>query len=277
MHGLEPVVLGENTAAQLHAEDMVAGRYIGHWWLDGRKPYMVYSQTNGTSYVSENVARTGFSEAEFNELCMVENVSCDRVNPPVDIQRLHHAMVYDDAESDWGHRDNILNPGHRKVNIGIAYVDHFLAFVQHFEGGDVTAPQPPSITGSTLKIRADLNVDDVAIFPTLIIHHEPLPTEKTGEEIGQFMSYCVGGGFTDECGLPILEILPPPQPGTRYLNLPEHLIVADSWVVSGGDIEITADLGSFVSEPGVYTVSMFEDAGNGARGKLLIQLSSFRG
>ena len=44
-HGLPSVVLGSNPAAQMHAEDMLANDYMGHWWADGRKPYMVYSET----------------------------------------------------------------------------------------------------------------------------------------------------------------------------------------------------------------------------------------
>lgn len=276
LHGLETVVLGENEAAQLHAEDMVAGRYLGHWWLDGRKPYMVYSETGGTSYVSENAARTGFSETEFNELCMVENVTCDKVSPTADIQRLHHAMVYDDAESEWRHRINILNPDHRQVNIGIAYTDRFLALVQHFEGGDVTAPRPPVFEGSVIKIRADLNKPDITVFPIVQIHYEEFPVPQTGEDIEQFKTYCVGGGFSDQCAEPLVQILPPPQPGTRYLNLPENVIVAKSWVVSGGDIEISADLGSFVDQPGIYTTKMDSDAGNGVRGNVLLQLSTVK-
>ncbi|MBI4329204.1 MAG: hypothetical protein HY685_05000, partial [Chloroflexi bacterium] len=51
--GLPPVALGSNQAAQLHADDMLEHQYLGHWWVDGRKPYMVYTQTGGTSYVAE--------------------------------------------------------------------------------------------------------------------------------------------------------------------------------------------------------------------------------
>ena len=40
---MSPVVLGSNPAAQMHAEDMLAYDYIGHWWADGRKPYIVYT------------------------------------------------------------------------------------------------------------------------------------------------------------------------------------------------------------------------------------------
>ena len=278
VHGLEPVVLGDNQAAQMHADDMLTNRYLGHWWTDGRKPYMVYSETGGSSYVSENAAHTGFSEAEYEELCTASNVRCEKVDPVADIQRLHNAMVYDDAESDWRHRDNILMPGHRKVNIGIAYNDNFLSLVQHFEGGDVAAPRPPAFdaSGTELRIKADLVDPDIAIFPTIQVHYEPAPEPQTIEDIEEFKTYCVGGGFTDECGARLVQIIPPPQPGSRYINLPDNMIVAKAWVISGGDIEVVADLGEFASAAGVYTTSMFSDAGEGRMDHLILQLSTVK-
>jgi uncharacterized protein YkwD len=277
LFGLDPVTLGTNTAAQDHAEEMVAERYLGHWWLDGRKPYMVYSEAGGTSYISENAARTGFSESEYDELCRQEKVVCEKVDPSEDIEHLQHAMVYDDAGSDWGHRDNILNPKHQKVSLGIAYSNTFLALVQHFEGGSVSAPVLPTIDGSLLRIRADINRSDINIFPTVEIYYEPETSPRTGAEIEQFTSYCVGGGFSAECGTPIARVVPPPQPGTRYLNLPDNVVVARTWVVSGGDIEIIADLGSLVSLPGHYTTAMYEDAGNGVSGDIALQLTTTKG
>lgn len=277
LYNLEPVVMGSNPAAQMHADEMEEARYLGHWWLDGSKPYMVYSETGGMSYVSENAARTGFSEAQFNEMCTAPNVVCDKVDPSEDIKRLQHAMVYDDASSDWGHRDNILNPTHRKVNIGIAYNDRFLALVQHFEGGDVTAPVRPQLEGTVLRIRADINDASVNIFPTVEVHYETTPVSRTVEEIERLNSYCVGGGFSAGCGAPVVRIVPPPHPGTQYVNLPDDMVVASTWVVSGGDIEIVADLGPRATEPGVYTTSLYEDAGDGnGQGGLLLQLSTVK-
>jgi hypothetical protein len=185
-------------------------------------------------------------------------------------------MVYDDASSNWGHRDNILNPAHRQVNIGIAYTDRFLALVQHFEGGDVTATRTPSFTGTTLRLRADINVPSVKIFPTVNVFREPLPEQHTAAEIEQFRSYCVGGGFSEECGTPVARVIPPPPPGSRYVNLPANVVVARSWVVSGGDIEIVAELNTLAEEPGVYTATLYADKGNAVSGATLLQLTVTR-
>ena len=41
--GIPPVTLGDNIAAQLHAESSLANCFSGHWGADGLKPYMRYS------------------------------------------------------------------------------------------------------------------------------------------------------------------------------------------------------------------------------------------
>jgi hypothetical protein len=42
-------------------------------------------------------------------------------------------MMNDDAEANWGHRNNILNPFHDAVSIGIAYDNSSFYMVQDFE------------------------------------------------------------------------------------------------------------------------------------------------
>ena len=102
-HGLRPVVLGANPAAQLHAEDMLAHGYLGHWWSDGRKPYMVYSQTGGTSYAAENAAYSGFTDQGWrDQKCGSLLVRCLAPSPREAIEDLQWSMMYDDADSDWG-------------------------------------------------------------------------------------------------------------------------------------------------------------------------------
>jgi len=274
LHGLDPVTLNENAAAQSHAEDMLDGRYLGHWWMDGSKPYMVYSELDGDSYVSENAARSGFSASEYADRCSRPLVRCERVDPSEDIERLHYLMMYDDAASNWGHRDNILNPNHRQVSIGVAYESHFLAFVQHFEGGTVTSEQGPQISPTgKLTLNAQINEPGFDLFGAMTIHREELPSARSIEQIEQLHSYCVGGDFSEECGDPIARILPPPPRGRNYVNLPEGTFVADTWSVSGGIIQIEADLGSIITQPGVYTVTLYRDEGQSTSGGTALQLS----
>ena len=52
--GLNPVVLGDNVAAQLHAEASLKNCFSSHWGIDGLKPYMRYSLAGGYQSNGEN-------------------------------------------------------------------------------------------------------------------------------------------------------------------------------------------------------------------------------
>ena len=150
-HGLPPVQLGRNIAAQMHAEDMLDHDYFGHWWADGRKPYMVYSQTGGTSYASENASYSGWTDREWEaQKCDSFRVRCSVSEPSQAIAKHQWGMMYDDAHADWGHRDNILRESHRAVSIGIASNGRRVTFVQHFEGGAALAHGPPELSSDNV-------------------------------------------------------------------------------------------------------------------------------
>ncbi len=48
------------------------------------------------------------------------------------LQLVMYQMVYDDADYDWGHRDNILKEDYSRVSIGVAYDERRLYLVQDF-------------------------------------------------------------------------------------------------------------------------------------------------
>ena len=59
--GLNPVTMGDNAAAQLHAEAALEGCFSSHWGLHGLKPYMRYSlaggyQSSGETYKAATIA-----------------------------------------------------------------------------------------------------------------------------------------------------------------------------------------------------------------------------
>ena len=274
-HGVAPVALGYNPAAQSHAEDMVAHGYGGHWWSNGMKPYMVYTVTGGKSYASENVASSGWSMQRWQEKnCDSFLVQCVVPTPSEAIEELHWSMMYDDADSDWGHRDNILDEGHRAVNIGIAFNNRRVTFIQHFEGGDVEAPEPPSLakdgtfTLTFLKVQPGLDIGRVAS-----IYYDPLPVSMTAAQIDALDSYCLGGGATTRCGDPVVRILPPPGPGRYYSQLDDNEVVADVWAEDEDSFRLNAYIGDLVTRPGVYTVVIWKDSGTTRFSERLLALS----
>ena len=77
------------------------------------------------------------------------------------------------------------------------------------------------------------------------------------DELKSLGSYCVGGGTN--CELPqdkrrIAAIIQPPQPEFFYSNLAPYEVVAQRSIFTNDYLEVTANLGDKICDPGVYTV-----------------------
>ena len=132
--GLNSVVLGDNAAAQLHAEAALENCFAGHWGVDGLKPYMRYSLAGGYQPNGEN--------GRGSDYCIKAS---DRYTALGSIE-----SEIQEAISGWmsspGHRRNILDKWHKKVNIGLAWDKYNILAYQHFEGDYVEYDQLPNIS-----------------------------------------------------------------------------------------------------------------------------------
>ena len=276
-YGLSPVILGSNIAAQLHAQDMVEHGYLGHWWMDGRKPYMVYTQTGGTSYASENAAFSGWTDQRWEaQNCDSLLVRCSTPDSEEEITNLQWRMMYDDAHADWGHRDNILGEGHRAVNIGIFWNKKRVAFVQHFEGGAVTARSGPTLSrDGVLSLELVKREWGIDIGQVVSVYYDPTPVRMSVAQIERLDSYCVGGGQTTRCGDPVIRVLRPPGANRYYSNLDHNDVVSDSWTETDDSFSFSADVNRLVQRPGVYTVTIWRDTGGATFSEQLMALSVF--
>ena len=135
LEGLRPVSLAFNEGAQLHAEDMVEHRYGSHWNLRGETPYMRHTWAGGDDYSAENASYLGIADPRGGHV--------DVCAPSVSQQHLDVRMA--GLMDSPGHRDNILRPLHREVNIGIARNCYGMAVVQVFEGEYVRFSHPPRV------------------------------------------------------------------------------------------------------------------------------------
>ena len=274
-HGVSPVVLGNNPSAQMHAEDMLFHDYQGHWWANGMKPYMVYTVTGGKSYASENAASSGWTlERWREENCHSFLVNCIVPEPREAIEDLQWSMMYDDAHANWGHRHNILDEGHRAVNIGVAFSDRRLTFIQHFEGGDLLVTEQPILyEDGTFSLSAFKVADGLSIGGVVSIYYDPPPVPMTPAEIDALDSYCIGGGATTRCGDPVARVLQPPEPGRYYTDLEENTVVADVWNEDEHSFHVSANIGHLVTKPGVYTITVWKDSGFGSLSESLMALT----
>ena len=240
--GLPPVKLSSNQAAQVHAEDVFRTRQISHWLTNGQKPYMTYTQYDGEGSVQQNVAIAGFSPEQY-EQCMTNIlVECEKVEPLSTIEQLQYDMMYNDKDCcNDGHRNNILDPHHTHVSIGIVYDQYYLTLVQNFEnnyGLDVDAEDSEIEISGTLL---DGQLDQIAIY------YDEMPSRAIYEQNKNLLSYSAG-----ELVAVIVKPLPP---GYYYESLQGYnLIQADRWTMQSDTVNVMFDLADAVDEDGAYTM-----------------------
>ncbi|MCE9651849.1 MAG: CAP domain-containing protein [Nitrosarchaeum sp.] len=117
--GIHSILLGNAKASQLYSSELLAEGCIHHISNKGEGPMLRYQNNRDTMFlVSENIA--GGSGTIW-------------MSPQDSILDANKRMMFDDADSNWGHRNNILDSGHHSVSIGIAYDDQRLVMVQDFE------------------------------------------------------------------------------------------------------------------------------------------------
>jgi uncharacterized protein YkwD len=241
--GLLPVELSSNQAAQIHAEDVFGTRQISHWMTNGEKPYMTYTQYDGEGSVQQNVAIAGFSPEQYEQCVTNVLIKCEEIEPLSTIDQLQYEMMYNDKECcNDGHKDNILNPRHTHVSIGIVYDQYYLALVQNFEnnyGLDVDVEDSSEIEISGTLLEGQL--DHIAIY------YDEMPTRAAYEQNKDLLSYSAG-----ELVAVIVKPLPP---GYYYESLEGYdIIEADRWIEQSDSVNIGFDLADAVEEDGAYTL-----------------------
>jgi uncharacterized protein YkwD len=243
--GVPDVTLSFNSAAQKHAKDMFDKSYGAHWDTDGLKPYMRYTLEGGLNFENENVAySTGSGTIDVKK----------------ELESLQHAMVYDDAKSNWSHRDAIVSKWQKKVSIGIVYDSKSVALDQQFEGDYLQYTQPPTLTGNILSLSGKFILPNVKL-DNVTITYDQLPQPIAGSQLmsdDQYHHYSLGSRI----GL----ILPPPPPGQIYSNFPANGVQASKWDTDqSGQFSLQADISPLMSRgKGVYTIVLVTKIGSEA-------------
>ena len=287
--GVVPVVLGNNVAAQMHAEDALENCFSSHWGINGLKPYMRYSLAGGYQSNGENVSGIDYCYAPSSGYRALGSIE----------EEIREAM--DGLMGSPGHRSNILRPWHRKVSIGLAWDLHNVRVVQQFEGDYVEYDVVPVIEGDVLILSGTVRNGmtflgskdlDVGVF------YDPPPHPLSRGQVTR--TYCSSTGravaflrlpltgnsyypddeFTrtyspcpDPHDVPA-DAPPPRSPGEAHdfwqaaydasQDRPETTITgrwvtADEWHVEGSSFSVKADLSDMLVDhgPGVYTIILW--------------------
>ena len=265
---LQPVTLSENQAAQIHAEDMLKTRTISHWLTNGEKPFMTYTRLGGTGAVSQNVGFSGYANVEE---CKNISVICEKIDPFDSLKKSEYAMMYDDASSDWGHRDNILQPYHTHVSLGIAYDDYTFVLVQNFEDNYINFTNISENNG----IVSFSGILKEGVLNNIGIYYDQIPTSLLYQQHKDDSYYQVGGdpiigdireimGGNDRYQIirhtpgeeESVTINKPLSSDTFYEPSTNTFGIADKWVESGDYVDVSFDMSPFVTKSGVYTIML---------------------
>ena len=195
--GLDHVAMAENVAAQLHAESSLEDCTSSHWGGDGLKPNMRYSLAGGYQANGEN--------GQGLDYCIT---SADGYQA---IANIKHEI--DEAMNGWmqsaGHRDNILDPWHRKVNIGLAWDNYNFVAFQHFEGDYIEYERLPTLTGNNLtfvaRVKNGVTLSDEWDL-AVQIYYDPPPETLTNGQLAR--TYCY------DSGLKVASLRPPAGGGS---------------------------------------------------------------
>ena len=190
--GLSPVVLGDNVAAQLHAEASLEGCSSSHWGLDGLKPYMRYSIAGGYQTNAENLVGLDYCVTASDGYSPIEGV---RENVR------EHMEILMDSE---GHRATILYPWYKKVSIGLAWDTYNFWTAQLFEGDYVEYDQMPTIEDGILSmsgtVKNGVTFEEDRDLSVQIYYDQP-PHSLTRGQVSR--TYCY------DSGLQVASLIPP--------------------------------------------------------------------
>ena len=192
-YGLTPVELGSNSAAQGHAEELFRNGFLGHWGLDGLKPYMRYTSAGGTGAEGENVHGTN-------------NLRVPGARYATTPVRDSLRQAQEGLMTSPDHRRNILYPSHQKVNLGIACDNVGCTVVQQFESNYVYFDRVPSIENGRLVFSGQMLGGFV--YESAHVWFDPLLRPLQAAQIR--------GTYCYDLGIPIAFIIEPAPPGTSY-------------------------------------------------------------
>lgn len=246
-YGLQNVTLSTFPSAQQHAESMLAYSYFSHWDIYDMKPYMRYTLLGGNQSVDENVAY------ETNQECNL--LGCTgNINPEEALQNMEYSMMYNDSICcNNGHRDNILDPNHNQVSIGIAYNQSTIYFVEDFIDDYITwnANSPEYANG---EVYLDGQIASPYYVYQVYVSYDPPLQNLTPSEVPSG-AYAYGQDIAGIVNSPLY----------YYQNI--TTIVANTYRTSGSSFDINFDMSKLVKEYGAgeYTVMMYMNSSSTAK------------
>ncbi len=235
--GLTEVQLVSPIASNYRVNDMSSNGYFSHYDLSGYLPNYFYTLLGGQYAIEENIG-------------YLFTTHLDPDDVPSDASSLVYDMVHDDAGSNWGHRDSLLNPTNNFVDISANWTGSRLFISLHMVKSWVNWAQPPNFVNGTFSCSGAITINgseitDVLIFKSTPSEHDDLTYNPTLEILKGEGSYSLG--------YLVAGVIPAPMYYESISTVrPTH------WAVSGYNFSIAFNFNT-IDEPGVYTVVLYAE------------------
>jgi hypothetical protein len=272
--GVAAVALSTVPSGQQHADSMAYYGTIGHWDVQGYKPYMRYTLLGGTGYVGDTVA-WGTCTDSVASAVEAEPSGCTTQTIEDGIANSEYSMMnHDGACCDNGSRYNILGVLHDRVSIGIAYnsTSDSLYLVEDFED-DYIGSGSLQLSGSNVTFSGSTGQNltgwiDGSPGAQLSVYYDPMPSPVPSSGMSPLTASCGQYSELDEpaqckywgrygAGTEVTNVLAPcPQGSTCDSG---NVTYAQTWQQGAGKFQIVFSIAALESAygDGVYTLYLW--------------------
>lgn len=271
--GVAPVTLDTELSGQQHADSLAYYGTVGHWDVQGYKPYMRYTLLGGTGYVAENVAWNHCTDSA-PSAAEVYLAQCDTQTVENGIANSEYFfMNSDEACCNNGHRDNIVDPMHNEVSIGIAYnsTTQSVYLVEDFEDNYISS-ESLQVSGSTVTLSG-ITQENLTGWvggssgADIVVYYDPTPSPipaselvsipscEQYSELSEPASCAYQGSYS--AGTQVAAVLAPCPP--EHTCGVENFTFAQTWQQYYGNFEIVFSIGQLEAAygNGVYTIYLW--------------------
>lgn len=243
--GLSNLTLSSESSGQQHSQSMLLNGYFSHWDPYGMKPYMRYTLLGGEGSLSENVASWSSTS------CSILGCS-GNVDPEQALQKMENEMMYNDSACcNNEHRENILDPLHTQVSIGIAYNSSLIYFTEDFIDNYINWSNYGFDPKNKEMYASGTTQSSYKLFQ-ILISYDPLIGSMPSAQLHNTSSYSYGSEIAGVVSSKVY----------YYPNV--TTILADQYSTSGSQFSVAFNMQKTINAtgPGEYTVMLLLN-GNG--------------
>lgn len=165
---IPPVELISLEAPQYRATYMYQFDYLSHYSREGIHPVYYYTVMDGGIYAIEENAGMSY---------------CTICDPQKAVAQVVYNMLYNDAASDWGHRDSLVDPCNNRISIGVAWDEKKLYIaifmVSEWAQWEISPKYDPNTgvfkTKGVIKLRPHKELAGIPVYSIYIFRDKPCP------------------------------------------------------------------------------------------------------